>query len=100
MDTVDLGFPLGFVEDITEYVSEIEINLNQDDVVVLYTDGITEAQNAEREQYGLGRLCEVVKRSWQYSASDIRQMIIDDVKQYIGKQVMIDDISLLVMKQV
>lgn len=44
IDTIDLGFPLGLELDIAAFVASKEIGLNQCDVVVLYTDGITEAE--------------------------------------------------------
>ncbi|RKZ92516.1 MAG: hypothetical protein DRR19_04020 [Candidatus Parabeggiatoa sp. nov. 1] len=99
IDTVDLGFPIGLEEDIADFVSQTSVSLNPGDVVVLYTDGITEAENLAREQYGLERLCEVVQHNWQKTADDIQQAVIDDVHQFIGKQKVFDDITLLVLKQ-
>jgi hypothetical protein len=43
IDTDELGFPIGLVEDMVQFVNEERLSLSQDDVVVLYTDGITEA---------------------------------------------------------
>jgi sigma-B regulation protein RsbU (phosphoserine phosphatase) len=70
-----------------------------EDVVVLYTDGITEAEDINGVLYGLDRLTEVVSQNWQRSAKDIRQAVIDDVRQHIGEQKVYDDITLLVIKQ-
>jgi sigma-B regulation protein RsbU (phosphoserine phosphatase) len=99
IDTIDLGFPIGFVDNITDFIAEAKISLNPGDVVVLYTDGITEAENLEREEYGIDRLCEIVKQNWQRSADEIKQAVINDVKQYISTQKIFDDITLLVLKQ-
>ena len=99
IDTVDLGFPIGLEEDIADFVAEVKVPLNLGDVVVLYTDGITEAENLQSVLYGLERLCEVVKQNWQRSADEIRQAIITDVRQHIGTQQVYDDITLLVLKQ-
>jgi len=99
IDTSTLGFPIGFIEDIAHTVNQLTVHLNPGDVAVLYTDGITEAINTEEEEYGLQRLCEIVKINWQKSAEDIRQAVIDDVRQYIGQQKVWDDITLLVLKQ-
>lgn len=98
IDTIDLGFPLGLEPDIAAFVSQKEILLSSGDIVVLYTDGITEAENEFGLQYGLERLCEVVSCNWQYSAEKIKQVVIDDVQQHIGKQKVYDDITLLVIK--
>jgi two-component system, sensor histidine kinase ChiS len=99
IDTMNLGFPIGLDEDIADWIAEEEVNLNQGDVVVLYTDGITEAKDMNRELYGLERLMEVAKNNYQHSAVEIREAIIDDVRQHIGTQVVFDDITLVVLKQ-
>lgn len=99
IDTVDLGFPLGLIENIDDFVSYTDVQLNPGDVVVLYTDGITEAENMNGEQYGLERLCEAIKQNWQGSAAEIRQAAIADVRQHIGAQTIYDDITLVVLKQ-
>jgi|GEM_PF-342275 len=99
IDTIDLGFPLGLEPDIAAFVAQKEIGLNPGDVVVLYTDGITEAENKSGVQYGLERLCEVVNCNWQRSAEEIKQAVINDVQQHIDTQKVYDDITLLVLKQ-
>jgi serine phosphatase RsbU (regulator of sigma subunit) len=99
IDTVDLGFPIGLDEEIGDFVNQAIVPLNAGDVVVLYTDGITEAINSDKVEYGLERLCEVVKQNWQRTADEIRQVVIDDVWQHIGTQKIFDDITLLVLKQ-
>ncbi len=97
--TVKLGFPIGLAPDIADFVAEAKVQLNPGDVVVLYTDGITEAENVNGARYRLERLCEVVSLSWQQSSSEIKQAIIDDVRRHIGKQKVYDDMTLVVFKQ-
>ncbi len=58
-------------------MTQKQIVLNAGDVVVLYTDGITEAENIDGEQYELERLCEVISQNWRCSAKDINQAIIE-----------------------
>jgi len=99
IDTMDLGFPIGLVEEIGEFVTQAEVLLNPGDVVVLYTDGIPEAFDINKKQYGLERLWEVVVENRQCSAQEIREAVIDDVRRYIGVQRVFDDITLVVMKQ-
>src|ERR687886_549315 len=98
IDTIDLGFPIGLTEDISDFVAEARVQLNPGDVVVLYTDGITEAEDINGVQYGLERLCEVVRKRWQSSANEIKQAVIGEVQQHIGEQKVYDDITLLVLK--
>jgi predicted ATPase/serine phosphatase RsbU (regulator of sigma subunit) len=99
IDTLDLGFLVGVLDDISEFTSHQQISLQPGDGIVLYTDGITEAQNLQKQDYGLDRLCEVVSRHWHLSAQQIQQAVISHVRQYIGTQKVDDDITLLVLKQ-
>ncbi|MEH1830144.1 MAG: AAA family ATPase [Nostoc sp.] len=97
--TNDLGFPIGLVEDISQFVSYLDVELQSGDGMILYTDGITEAANLLDELYGLERLCQVVSQHWQKSAQEIRYAVIEDVRHHIGEQKIFDDITLLVIKQ-
>lgn len=99
IDTIDLGFPLGLEETIADFVFQIQIQLNAGDVVVLYTDGITEAENELGVQYGLERLCEMVRHNWQRSAKEVRQLVIEDLQRHIKEHRVYDDITLVVLKQ-
>jgi sigma-B regulation protein RsbU (phosphoserine phosphatase) len=99
VDTIDLGFPIGLEENVAEFLSQEEIDLHSGDVVVLYTDGVTEAEDEQGIQYGLERFCKVIQQHRHLSALDIRQSLIDDLRQYIGQQQIYDDITLLIMKQ-
>jgi sigma-B regulation protein RsbU (phosphoserine phosphatase) len=99
IDTIDLGFPIGLVDDITAFVTQRQIDLQSGDVAVLYTDGITEAEGAARQLYGLDRLVDVIKNNCQYSAEAIRQAIVQDVHSHIGDRIVYDDITLVVLKQ-
>jgi len=58
--TMPLGFPLGLEAEIADFVSQIQINLNPGNVVVLYTDGITEF-DINGVQYGIEKLCDVLR---------------------------------------
>jgi two-component system sensor histidine kinase ChiS len=99
IDTMDLGFPIGLDSEIADFVASTQIELNPGDVVVLYTDGVTEAENLEGVQYGSDRLCEVVGANCHLSAEEIKEAIVTDVRQHIGKQKVYDDITVVVLKQ-
>lgn len=99
IDTIDLGFPIGLEEDIARFVHCASLELAVGDAVILYTDGIPEAENLQGKHYGIDRLCEVARLHVGKSAREIQQAIIADLKQYIGTQKIFDDITLLVLKQ-
>jgi serine phosphatase RsbU (regulator of sigma subunit) len=99
IDTLDLGFPIGLDWHIREFIDQQELVLNADDLIILYTDGITEAENLDKQQYGLERLTQLAQEHRQHSATQIRDRIIEDVRQFIGEQKVFDDITLVVLKQ-
>lgn len=99
IDTIDLGFPLGLEEDISSFVAQAQVDLAPGDGIVLYTDGITEAENSGGVLYGLPRLCDLVQKYWTNSAADIRRRVIQDVQSHIGHHKVFDDITLLVLKR-
>jgi serine phosphatase RsbU (regulator of sigma subunit) len=99
IDTIDLGFPIGLEEDIARFVHCASLELAVGDAVILYTDGIPEAENLQGKHYGIDRLCQVARLNVGYSAREIQQAIIVDLKEYIGTQKIYDDITLLVLKQ-
>ena len=100
IDTLNLGFPLGLVDDIEQWVTEAAVRLTPGDGLVLYTDGITEAQNAASDFYGLDRLCAVISANWQHaSAEAVKAAIIEDLRQFVGSAPMYDDVTLVVLKQ-
>ncbi|MDH3601046.1 MAG: SpoIIE family protein phosphatase [Candidatus Tectomicrobia bacterium] len=99
VDTVDLGFPIGLADEIADFISHTTLTLRPGDGVVLYTDGITEAENTAREQYGLERLCEMVREHWGQPAEAVKEAVVADVQQHIGTHEVYDDITLVVVKQ-
>jgi serine phosphatase RsbU (regulator of sigma subunit)/sensor domain CHASE-containing protein len=99
ISTIDLGFPVGLEPDISEYIAQTEIELFTGDGVVLYTDGLTEAEDKDLNQYGSERLCEVLKHNWHHSAREIQQAVIEDLRSHLGDIPFEDDVTILVMKQ-
>ena len=97
-DTLDLGFPLGLEEDISSFIGEATVPLRSGDVMVVYTDGITEAMNCAGVAFGVERLSEAVRTNHGQPADAIRQGILGSLREYIGGQHLLDDVSLLVIK--
>ncbi len=99
VDTIDLGFTIGLEENIADFVGQVNVKLQPGDGIVLYTDGITEAENPKGEFYGMERLCHVISQTWSRSASQIQQAVIADVRSHISTQKIFDDITLVVLKK-
>jgi len=98
-DTSDLGLFIGFEPDISEHIREARFKLQEGDVLVLYTDGVTEAVNVHSEEFGLDRLCELVKENHTLPSAKIMENILSELRTFIGKADVYDDISLMVIKQ-
>ncbi len=97
-DTLNLGFPLGLEENISSFIGEASVPLRSGDVLVAYTDGITEAMNDAGVAFGLERLSEAVRTSHRQPAGAIREAVLSSLRKYIEGQRLLDDVTLLVIK--
>jgi len=76
----------------------IEVQLEPGDLIVYYTDGLTEAENPDAEPYGEERLSEAIKRVRNNSAHEIRDYILQDVDVFCDGNPPFDDITMLVVR--
>jgi sigma-B regulation protein RsbU (phosphoserine phosphatase) len=87
--------PIGLSpEEICELTSE---NLRTGDVLVFYTDGVTEAENQLGEEFGMERLSAVVRRGSSLSAEDLMVNIYNAAANFCGDD-FDDDVTILVVK--
>ena len=98
IDTVDLGFPIGLESDIGAFIDTRDICFDTGDIIVLHTDGVTEAEAPDGGLFGFDRLSESAHRHRHGNADAIRDGIIADLTAYIGTQKIHDDITLVVMR--
>ncbi len=92
------GIPLGVLKNAA--FSEDIVYFMPGDSLILYTDGITEAENAEGEPYGVHRLEQVVRRHLRRSASELCDAIIEDVRQHVDSETRSDDLTIVVVRAV
>jgi sigma-B regulation protein RsbU (phosphoserine phosphatase) len=74
-----------------------DVQLAPGDVLVLYTDGITEAQDHQEELFDEERLLEVIQANLGRSAQDIQDAILEEVHDFVGEAPQFDDITLMVV---
>lgn len=98
IDTVDLGFPIGLESDIAPFIATRDIPFDSGDIIVLHTDGVTEAESPNGELFGLDRLSASARKHWGGNADEIKNGIIADLMAHIGTQKIHDDITLVVMR--
>lgn len=97
-DTIDLGFPLGLEANISNLIAERRVPMEAGDVIVLYTDGITEALDNAGVTYGIERLAQAVQGNHDEPAEHIREAVMSSLRQHVKGRGAIDDMTLLVMK--
>ncbi len=90
------GLILGVKQDVI--FEERNIQLNRGDMVLFYTDGITEAQNDRGELFGAERLCGILAEGYQGTPETIIETILRKVVIHSGGASLEDDISMVVMK--
>lgn len=90
------GIAPGMIDEVDR--EPVEVTLSPGDVVVLYTDGVTEAANEHDEEYGIGRLSALVEASKGLPTKEIISAIVQDVRRFTGKRPQSDDITLMVLK--
>ena len=96
VETLDMnaGFVLGGM--YTSTFAPGSVQLNEGDMIILYTDGVTESINKKDELYGMERLESICLSS--NSANDLCDMIIDDVDEFATGCKQADDITILILK--
>jgi sigma-B regulation protein RsbU (phosphoserine phosphatase) len=91
------GTILGILEQLA--LEEGSVSLAPGDIVVLYTDGISEAADPSGEQYGETRLCECVAALPPgVGAKEIAECVLVDLRAFLGGTEAQDDITLLVLR--
>jgi sigma-B regulation protein RsbU (phosphoserine phosphatase) len=89
------GIPLGIFKEQTWKQGIVQ--LDPGDILVLYSDGITEAQNIDKCFFGENRLIESARGRLGDSAQEIQDGIIKDLQGYIGEASQADDIVLAIL---
>jgi len=99
IDTIELGFPIGLQSDIAPFLNYVETELLPGETAILFTDGVTEAEDKERNFYGIDRLCKVALKYRHQSSQAICDGIMADIRHHRGERAVLDDITLIVIKQ-
>lgn len=90
------GVPLGMFRDSRYY--EYYATIEPGQMLVLYTDGVTEAMNAAEEEYGRERLVDAALRGRDLSARELVDFIHKDVIEWTGGRGAHDDVTLFIVK--
>lgn len=90
------GVPIGIEE-----TSQFGVNttyVDEGDILITFTDGITEAMNKNNEMFHLKRLKEIIKQNHTLSADELKNKIIKEITDFVGNAPQHDDMTLVVFK--
>lgn len=97
------GIPVGINasdQDLFRKTISVEkLTLRQDDMLVIYTDGITEAMNPSRDQFGEARLLASIKRHGHRSAQEFADALNQEIHEFTAGALQNDDITLVAIKE-
>lgn len=94
------GLFIGALEEARDTYEEKTTKLNYGDRLILYTDGIPEAQDVHRQEYSNERFEKSILKHKDLGLNDFTEVILRDVQNHIGEMGAIDDISLLIVELV
>jgi len=92
-----VGIDSGSVFD--RITGDFPLSLKRNDCLLLYTDGVTEALDAEGDEFGPDRMIECVRTSAPEGAPAIITRIIDELRAFVGAQPQNDDITLIAIRK-
>jgi sigma-B regulation protein RsbU (phosphoserine phosphatase) len=90
------GYAIGmFANSVYE---EASVFLGRGDILLLYTDGVTEAQNESGEEFGVNRIREVVEQSRKSPSKEIIESIVNAVNHFKNPGKELDDLTMVLIK--
>ncbi len=92
-----LGIDSGSVFD--RVTADFSLRLEPDDCLILYTDGVTEALDAEGEEFGMDKLIQSILASASDGAAAVITRLTDDLRAFVGKHPQHDDITMIVIRK-
>ncbi len=95
-----IGLGLASSSLFTKTIEEICLDFNPGDSLLLITDGITEARNAEFLEFGEQRMMDVFSQSISDDSPSIRKRVLDEVRQFSDPEPQYDDQTIIVVKKV
>ncbi|NBC66222.1 MAG: SpoIIE family protein phosphatase [Bacteroidetes bacterium] len=91
------GLILGILED-SEYSQE-SIQLESGDLLMIFSDGVTEAMDPDMEMFGTKRLKKLVQKNIDKPVTEVASIILDGIKNHAGDTTQSDDITLMLIKK-
>lgn len=87
------------IEDLQVSFPSVIVNTNPNDIIICYTDGLTEATNSKDKEFGLNKLKTLILENASLEAGELQKAIINSYKNFTKKSVIHDDMTLIVLKR-
>jgi sigma-B regulation protein RsbU (phosphoserine phosphatase) len=84
------------MEEFNTYLANAK--LDEGDILLLYTDGVTEAENSKGIPLGDKGLAEIIRKNAGLSAEQLIQKVLQDLKNFTNGSPLVDDVTLVVCK--
>ncbi|MCI0611826.1 PP2C family protein-serine/threonine phosphatase [bacterium] len=92
------GMVMGFFDEVPYKLGRY--SLEPDDLMILYTDGVSELVDSDGEEYGTDRIIQVLKDNHGESVSEIRDQLVKNLTLYRGDENQFDDLTLILLKRI
>jgi phosphoserine phosphatase RsbU/P len=94
----DGGFPVGIMPFGT--YDQATVTLHPGDVMIVYSDGVTESVNEAGDEFGEQRLMTVMQKNLTRTAAGVRDRIDEALTRFVGKAKSVDDLTMVIVKRV
>jgi sigma-B regulation protein RsbU (phosphoserine phosphatase) len=90
------GAAIGFIPEYQYKLGKVE--LTKGDILLYYTDGITEAENNKRDMFGIDRLKDIIYDNREKSAEEVKIAILEAINDFRGDYEQVDDLTFVVIR--
>jgi hypothetical protein len=91
------GMALGVLQDT--HWGHTRVQLDPGSLLLLYTDGVVDAQNPQEERFGSERMLDVLRKSSSRSARGVQEALLAQLQQFMGDEPQFDDITFVIVER-
>ncbi|MFH0953412.1 MAG: GAF domain-containing SpoIIE family protein phosphatase [Verrucomicrobiota bacterium] len=98
LDSPGIAIGIGTLESFEGALKEVTVKLKPGDVVVAYTDGVTEAMNPQGEEWGVDRFMDAIRVAAEEGANSVLNNVRQRLERFVGSRPQYDDMTLLALR--
>ncbi len=93
-----MGIGLASTAVFSKSIEDTQILVNKGDIIVLYTDGITDLRDSNNEDFGEVRLQEIIAKNHQLSSKNLKDKVFEELNNFAEQSSQFDDMTLVIVK--